>query len=176
MFQQLIYFIMKNTLLKIVILMIAVCSFTSCTVYRTYEVSKRSEYTNKYVGKSHNQIVTSLGAPDRQASDGANGTILIYEQTTISSNSVQTAYNVNYYTNTYTPGVYTNTYAQTSYLHLYISPNGTCYKVNTNHKKYVTEVDEEATAKSKKTAKIMGITLGSFFGASLLFSLIMILI
>ena len=151
---------MKISLFKIVIFMFTACLFTSCTVSRTYEVSKISEYTNLFVGKSHNQIVTSLGAPDRQVSDGANGTILIYEQTTISSNSVQTAYNVNYYTNTYTPGVYTNTYAKTSYLHLYISPNGICYKVNTNHKKYVTEVDEEATAKSKKTAKIMGITLG----------------
>ena len=167
---------MKISLFKIVIFMFTACLFTSCTVSRTYEVSKISEYTNLFVGKSHNQIVTSLGAPDRQVTDGANGTILIYEQTTISSNSVQTAYNVNYYTNTYTPGVYTNTYAKTSYLHLYISPNGICYKVNTNHKKYVTEVDEEATAKNKKTAKIMGITYGSILGAALLMSLIIILI
>ena len=80
--------------------MIATCLLTSCTVTRTYQVSMASEYTNMFVGKSHKEIVSALGAPDRQTTDGGGGTILIYEQTTTTStsNSVAAAYNVNYFT------------------------------------------------------------------------------
>ena len=152
--------------------MIATCLFTSCTVTRTYQVSMVSEYTNMFVGKSHKEIVSALGAPDRQTTDGGGGTILIYEQTTTTStsNSVAAAYNVNYFTKTYTPGVNTTTSSSTntSFVHIYIDDSGTCYNVKTNHTKYVTEVDEKATAKAtakaKKTWKILGITYGSLGG------------
>ena len=159
---------MKNSLFKIAFFMIATCLFTSCTVTRTSQVSMVSEYTNMLVGKSHKEIVSALGAPDRQTTDGGGGTILIYEQTTTTStsNSVAAAYNVNYFTKTYTPGVNTTTSSSTntSFVHIYIDGSGTCYNVKTNHTKYVTEVDEKATAKNKKMWKIFGITYGSLGG------------
>lgn len=158
---------MKQSFFSIaVIMIIASCLLTSCvTMYKTYEVSKVSDYTSEFVGKPHNQIVATLGAPDRQTPDGAGGTILIYEQTTTTStsNSVDVAYNVNYFTKTYTPGTETNTVQSqnTSYVHLFINSNGVCYNVKTNHQKLVTEVDEEATAKNKKMWKIAGYTWGA---------------
>ena len=161
---------MKNSsLLKIAFFMIATWLLTSCgPVTRVYQVSKVGDYTKMFVGKSHKEIVSALGAPDRQTPDGGGGTILIYEQitTTSTSKSVATAYNVNYFTKTYTPGVNTNTSTSTntSFVHIYIDGSGTCYNVKTNHTKTVTEIDEEATAKNKKLGKILGITYGSLGG------------
>lgn len=156
--------------------MIATCLFTSCTVTRTSQVSMLSEYTNMFVGKSHKEIVSALGAPDRQTTDGGGGTILIYEQTTTTStsNSVAAAYDVNYVTKTYTPGVNTSTSisTNTSFVHIYIDDSGTCYNVKTNHTKYVTEVDEKATAKAKKGWKIFGITYGSLLGLSAILGIV----
>ena len=106
---------------------------TSC--FTTYQASKQSDYTNEFVGKTHNYIVSSWGAPTRQTSDGNGGTILIYEQTTAESTSVARNGYYNPYngTYTYTPGV--NTSYNTSYAQFYIDPNGKCYRVNTNHQK-----------------------------------------
>jgi hypothetical protein len=124
---------MKRLLFISAILLIASSMFTSCRTY--YSVSKASDYTNAYVGKSHNDIVYALGAPDRQTSDGSGGTILIYEDFT--TQSVATAHNVNYYTGTYTPGARSTTH--TDYAHFYIGSNGKCYNVKTNHTKTVSK-------------------------------------
>lgn len=163
---------MKRTFLLFAIIMIVSCLFTSCTVYKTTQVSMLSDYTTEFVGKSHNHIVATLGAPDRQVSDGAGGTILIYEKTTMTSastsNSVAAAYNVNYFSKTYTPGTKTSTSTSTteytSYIHLFISKDGECYAVKTNHTKPVTQVDEKAT----KRKKVKGIVWGSISGALLI--------
>lgn len=124
---------MKRLLFISAILLIASSMFTSCRTY--YSVSKASDYTNAYVGKTHNELILQLGAPDREVADGGGGKVLIYEKH--SSNTVATAYNVNYYNNTYTPGARTTT--NTSYVHLFIDPNGNCYNVKTNHTKTVSE-------------------------------------
>lgn len=159
---------MSKLFSRIAVLMIASFFLMSCGISKTYVTSMESEYTNMFVGKSHNQIVSSLGAPDRQTSDGAGGTILIYEQVTTTSNSVATANNVNYFTRTYTPGVQTNTTTNTSFVHIYINNAGTCYTVKTNHQKVVTDVNEEKLAKvqanQRKAWKILGITSGSVLG------------
>lgn len=131
---------MKRLLLISAILVIACGMFTSCRTY--YSVSKASDYTNAYVGKTHNDIVYALGAPDRQTSDGSGGTILIYEDFT--TQSVATAHNVNYYTGTYTPGATSTTH--TDYAHFYINSNGKCYNVKTNHKKTVSKFAPGKTA------------------------------
>lgn len=126
-------------LLFFAICVIALCLFASCST--SYQVSRLSDYTSAYVGKNHNYIVASLGAPDRQTSDGAGGTILIYEDVT--TNSVATAYDVNYLAGTYTPGVQTN--STTRYLHLFVNSNGVCYNVKTNHQKTIIERNTKAT-------------------------------
>lgn len=151
---------MKRLFLSFAVIMIISCLFTSCTVYNTSRVSMLSDYTTEFVGKPHNHIVATLGAPDRQTSDGAGGTILIYEKTTMTStsNSVAAAYNVNYFSKTYTPGTQTSTSTSeyTSYIHLFIDKDGVCYSVKTNHEKVVSQIDEKATKNAKR--------LGTFYG------------
>jgi hypothetical protein len=177
---------MKKALFLYAIIMIITSHFfSSCTpLYNTYLVSKEADYTNAYVGKSHNYIVGSLGAPDRQTSDGAGGLILIYEETTTTttSNSVAAAYNVDYYNKTYTPGVNTSssTSNNTSYVHFFVNNSNTCYKIKTNHTKLVTDVNEEKAAKlserneklKKNWKKIFGITGGTAVGLGLIIGLI----
>ena len=166
---------MKRSVFYLVIVAMASCMLTSCTTKSyTYmasvPVSKLSDYTTEYVGKPHNYIVSSLGAPDRQTSDGAGGTILIYEETTVtstsSSNSVAAAYNVNYFNKTYTPGTATTTQsvqsANTSYIHLFVNSDGVCYNVKTNHQKYI---QKECEGQRKVLSKGGKITLWSLAGA-----------
>lgn len=158
---------MKRKISKIAIVIVS-CLFVSCATGYYQTVSKVSDYTSAYVGKSHNQLVSVFGAPDRQTSDGAGGTILIYEKTTSTSNSREVAYDVNYYTKTYTPGVQTTTSTNTSFVHLFIDESGKCYKVNTNHTKQIyTELTDEQKKKANKPWRIMGWTFGSMaaFGA-----------
>lgn len=162
--------VMRNSLSKLTIMAIA-CLFTSCMSYvpTTYYVSMEEDYAKAFVGSHHNVIVSSLGAPDRETSDGAGGTILIYEKvtTTSNSNSIATAYNVNYYSKTYTPGAQTNTNTvttqNTSYIHVFIGADGVCYGVKTNHQKEV--IDEEAVESNEKAQKKnVKIALWSYFG------------
>lgn len=163
---------MKKLLSKIAIIIVMSCLFMSCgTPMRTYAVSKEKDYQEAFIGAKHNEIVSAYGAPDRQTSDGAGGTILIYEKTTTTttSNSQAAAYNVNYVTGTYTPGSYTNssTTQSTSYIHFFISDDGVCYNVKSNHQRYVTEVDEERKAKNRKIGIIAGSTIGGFYAVLL---------
>ncbi|MBR5832736.1 MAG: hypothetical protein IKY79_09030 [Bacteroidales bacterium] len=164
--------VMRNSLSKLTIMAIA-CLFTSCMSYvpTTSYVSMEEDYAKAFVGSHHNVIVSSLGAPDRQTSDGAGGTILIYEKITTTSNSnsnsIATAYNVNYYSKTYTPGAQTNTNTvttqNTSYIHVFIGADGVCYGVKTNHQKKV--IDEEAVEWNKKAQKKnVKIALWSYLG------------
>ena len=141
------------------------------------------DYAKAFVGSHHNVIVSSLGAPDRQTSDGAGGTILIYEKVTTTSNSnsnsIATAYNVNYYSKTYTPGAQTNTNTvttqNTSYIHVFIGADGVCYGVKTNHEKEV--VDEKAVEHNEKALKKnVGWTVGVLFGLIALPTLVAVVI
>lgn len=167
---------MKRSVFHLAIVAMLSCMLTSCTTksytYMTsVPVSKLSDYTTEYVGKPHNYIVSSLGAPDRQTSDGAGGTILIYEETTVtstsSSNSVAAAYNVNYFNKTYTPGTATTTQsvqsANTSYIHLFVNSEGVCYNVKTNHQKII---QEEREGQRKALSKGGKITLWTSYGVA----------
>lgn len=158
---------MKHSVFYLLIVAMVSCFLTSCTTKsftytQSVPVSKLSDYTTEYVGKPHNYIVSSLGAPDRQTSDGAGGTILIYEETTVtstsSSNSVAAAYNVNYFNKTYTPGTATTTQsvqsANTSYIHLFVNSEGVCYNVKTNHQKIIQEEREGQRKALSKGGKI----------------------
>lgn len=176
---------MKKLLSKLAVIMFMSCLFMSCSATRTYtyKVSKEKDYQEAFIGASHNEIVSAFGAPDRETSDGAGGTILIYERTTTSttSDSQAAAYNVNYFNKTYTPGVHSNstTTQNTSYVHIFIDKDGVCYNVKSNHQKLVSKVvekDKEQLAKNrKKTWKILGITWGASVGVGALLGLLLAL-
>lgn len=171
---------LRNSLFKITIIVFVSNLFMSCMSMRptTYNVSMEKDYNEAFVGAHHNAIVKSFGAPNRQVTDGAGGTILIYEEiiTTSQSNSIATAYNVNYYTKTYTPGSHTNTVTtqNISYLHIFVDADGVCYRVKTNHQKTV--VDEEAVEYNKKANEKNAITEAcmcfGFLGVALTFWLL----
>ena len=110
---------MKKFLLFTLIMMLGM---TSCTT--TYHVSRQPEISNLMIGHSHK-----------------SGTILIYEETT--SDSMATAYDVNYFTGTYTPGFRTTSH--TEYVHVYINPQGKCYDVKTNLTREETVFDSAGT-------------------------------
>mgnify|MGYP003511218369 FL=1 len=126
---------MKNySFLQIGIIVVIVSLFTSCTVYKYTTISKEEEYKKEYVGKSHNEIVTTLGAPDKQFSDGAEGIIIIYENSVFNSNI-----------NTYKGSGSATTIESKGYMQFFINKSGICYDVKTNHTETIEEIDEEAS-------------------------------
>lgn len=136
---------MKNySFLQISIVVVIVSLFTSCTVYKYTTISKEEEYKKEYVGKSHNQIVTTLGAPDKQFSDGAEGVIIIYENSVFNSNI-----------NTYKGSGSATTIESKGYIQFFINKSGICYDVKTNHTETIEEIDEEAS-KNKTVAGVVG--------------------
>lgn len=140
-----------KAILSLFFVVLTYLSFCSCTTTRI--VSKQNDYTQSYVGATHQQIVSNLGAPDRQTSDGNGGTILIYEKTTVVSSSQSVATKEFMTLNSYTPGnrTVTSSTANTSYVHFFIDNEGKCYQVKTNHAKAV-----------KKFSAAKTITLGVF--------------
>lgn len=125
-----------------VYVLLCVLTLSSCYTTTTglhsvsYEVDDFPAFRKQCIGQSYNQIVTALGAPQRQSPDGNGGNILIYENSTTTSisNSIAKAYNVNYFTRTYTPGVETSTQqiTTTDYVHYFVDSNNVCYEVKTN--------------------------------------------
>lgn len=103
----------------------------------TQTVSMHAEYANIYVGRTYNEILLALGAPDRETSDGADGNILIYEETVAYTVTKATKENVNTYSGTYVPGSRSQTTTSSSYLHLFINKDRICYNLKTNHTKVV---------------------------------------
>lgn len=136
-----------NQLIKLLAVISALLCLASCGSYKT--ISCVSEYTNQYVGHTHNEIVTAWGPPTRQTSDGAGGTILIYEDSVQKSNAV--ADKVNPVSGTYNPAVLTQTY--TSYANFFIGADSVCYQVQTNHTK---QVYQEASRGAKRLGWILG--------------------
>ena len=136
---------MKNySFLQISIVVVILSLFTSCTAYKYTTISKEEEYKKEYVGKSHNQIVTTLGAPDKQFSDGAEGVIIIYENSVFNSNI-----------NTYKGSGSATTIESKGYIQFFINKSGICYDVKTNHTETIEEIDEEAS-KNKTMAGVVG--------------------
>jgi hypothetical protein len=120
--------------LKIGIVVIILSFFTSCTVYNYKTISKEKEYQEMYIGKTHNQIVTTLGAPDKQFSDGAEGVIIIYENSVFNSDI-----------NTYKGSGSATTKEYKDHIQFFINKSGICYDVKTNITETIEEIDEEAT-------------------------------
>jgi hypothetical protein len=160
---------LKKNFTKIgLIVIIITCLFSSCTtVYKTITVSAEDEYKKLFIGRNHNFVVSRMGAPNRETSDGAGGKILIYEQTTTysSGSTIATANNVNYYNRTYTPGAETNTISsqKTDFIHVFVNKNNICYNVKSNIYEKYTEVDEEATKKKNKKATRVALWSGALY-------------
>ena len=112
--------------MKKILLFFLLLTAVSCRTW--YTVSLQPKLSNDFVGKSHNYIVSAMGAPSRTVSDGNGGQILIYEKTSALSQAVAT--NVDIFNGTYTPGTYTTT--NTDYVQFYVDIRGNCYRVNTN--------------------------------------------
>lgn len=145
---------MKNySFLQISIVVVIVSLFTSCTAYKYTTISKEEEYKKEYVGKSHNKIVTTLGAPDKQFSDGAEGVIIIYENSVFTSDI-----------GTYKGSGRATTIESKGYIQFFINKSGICYDVKTNHTETIEEIDEEAS-KNKTVAGVVG---GIYFGIVIL--------
>lgn len=124
------------------ILLITATLLSSCaTQSKVHYISCYDEYCQRYIGKSHKQLISDLGAPNRETSDGDGGTIIIYEKITEHHNLSSTG---DY-------GLYTSgtTKSTVSFLHLYINSDGVCYNVATNHM----QVDWVETAKAEKREK-----------------------
>ncbi|MBE6201008.1 MAG: hypothetical protein E7134_02325 [Rikenellaceae bacterium] len=138
---------------KFLLLTLVMIGMTSCTT--TYYVSREPEIKNALIGCTYQSVISAMGVPNRQTTDGEGGTILVYEATT--SDSVATAYDVNYFTGTYTPGFRTTTH--TNYVYVYMNSQGKCYDVQTNLTREETEIDAAGTIMSM---------IGSVFGLILL--------
>lgn len=134
--------------------LLIVC-MTSCT--STYHISRQPEIFRIMVGRTQQSIVSEMGVPDRQTSDGAGGTILVYEQTT--SDSIATAYDVNYFTGTYIPGYRTTSFKE--YINLYINPQGKCYDVKTNLTREETVINPEGSIISILLCLMGAVLLGA---------------
>ncbi|MBO7225730.1 MAG: hypothetical protein J6V35_07450 [Bacteroidales bacterium] len=157
---------LKKNFTKIGLIVIIIsCLFSSCTMYKTITVSAEDEYKKLFIGRNHNFVVSRMGAPNRETSDGAGGKILIYEQTTTysSGSTIATANNVNYYNRTYTPGAETNTVSsqKTDFIHVFVGKDNICYNVKSNIYEYYQEVDEEETKELKKKFTVLGLTFGT---------------
>lgn len=126
---------MKKTLLFNACAVLALL-FTSCGP-TTHIVSMHDDYANIYIGKSYQEILLALGAPDRETSDGANGSVLIYEDETTLTTTKATKENYNHYSGTYVPGARSSSATITSFLHLFVNADKICYNLKTNHSKDV---------------------------------------
>ena len=144
--------------LKIGIIVVIVSLFTSCTVYKYTTISKEEEYKKEYVGKSHNEIVTTLGAPDKQFSDGAEGIIIIYENSVFNSNI-----------NTYKGSGSATTIESKGYMQFFINKSGICYDVKTNHTETIEEIDEEAVKKNNILFYVFFGIFATFLGLNIAF-------
>ena len=117
---------------------VCITMLSSCYTTKTEEiyVSDFPAFRKTCIGRTYNDIVTQLGAPQRRTSDGKGGCILVYEVTTTSSvsNTLAKAYNVNPFTKTYTPGTETTTTTtnETMYTQYFVNSNNICYDVKTN--------------------------------------------
>lgn len=110
--------------------------FTSCGP-TVRVLSMQDDYANIYIGKSYQEILLALGAPDRETSDGANGSVLIYEDESTLTTTKATKENYNQYAGTYVPGARSSSITITSFLHLFVNADKICYNLKTNHTKEV---------------------------------------
>ena len=119
---------------RILVILFAVLAFSSCSTAVKY-ISLEQSYNDQWVGRSHADIVTTYGAPDRVESDGLDGKILVYETITMVSESREKF-----------SGVYDNvSKSEKEFTHFFVGADNRCYTVKTN----LVEADPESVKKQK---------------------------
>lgn len=127
----------------------------------TTYVSVEPEANKTWVGKPHSEIVSTYGAPDREAEDGLGGKILIYEQGRVVETGVANSaptygphfggiYGFYYHMSEPINTSYTSEKTlEVDYAHFFIDPQGICYQVKTNIERPKTKKELEDDAKEK---------------------------
>ncbi len=100
----------------VVISFLLVFLFNSCSGLKAMmaDAEARSvEYQTRWIGRTANDTIMTYGAPDRETTDGSDGTIIVYEDfATVRKSSVES--NVRYY------------------IEFFIDSQKVCYHVRTN--------------------------------------------
>ena len=123
-------------------------------------ISLEPQGNEMWRGKTHAAIIEAYGAPTREASDGKDGKIIIYERTTTSVTTTADAgpgyygglYGFYYHT-AMSPIVRTETETTTDYANFYIDGKGICYRVETNLERPETKSEREMREAAARKAK-----------------------
>lgn len=113
-------------------LMVAAALFlclSSCSILRSSQ--SQGPDTSYWYGKSRNAIMMSFGVPDREASDGAGGVVLVYEDisTVTSKNSKKEK---NFVTDEPIYKSSESTYQVRRFVEFFLNEADVCYNVRTN--------------------------------------------
>lgn len=127
---------MKKFLLQAAVLTICSISLTSCFTATVAAVAAAqnkevSVDTSAWIGKNRHAIMLSYGVPDREVSDGANGTVLVYEDVTRQRKST-TEENTHFgmFDTDYETSVSSTRYRK--FAEFFLTPSDSCYLVRTN--------------------------------------------
>jgi len=109
-------------------LVLAAVSLSSCAP--AGYISKEAEFNNAWVGRTHQEIVATYGAPTREVTDGKGGNILVYEEFSTSVYGPSYPYHHYPWGGWYGHDVYTRT--NRDYADFFINEEGVCYLVRSN--------------------------------------------
>jgi len=117
---------------KLFVLLAAMVALSSCAT--SHLVSQEANMNAAWVGKTHADVIKTFGAPDREATDGNNGMVLIYEQIYTRSHTSSYGYGGPWgpWGGPWGPDINTTVYTDKDYVHFYINPTGNVYQVKTN--------------------------------------------
>ena len=118
--------------LKLLIIAISTVMLSSCSVLQnmtTKPVMSSSEpgLNTAWQGHSYAEIVRAFGAPTRTASDGAGGTIYVYEETKTKYTTSTSTVNVGNTIDSETTAETTREFSE-----FYVDGNDSCYLVRSN--------------------------------------------
>lgn len=130
---------MKKILIIIVGIIITTC-VVSCTetYYTTKRVSYEDEVRAKWKGATRRQVIQEFGPPNYEESDGADGTILIYN---IEHRSTDATLN------------------RQGYIWIYLNSNGICTNLKSDQFYRVEQEKHTYVEKGKTTGVILSIAL-----------------
>ena len=107
-----------------------------------------------WVGKSYSEIVRHFGAPDRVEFDGKDGSILVYEDFTTTTNT-----DVDTHFGNFDPDYETTVKREKHYTHFFIDIDSQCYLVKSNR------VEMDGDSKKNLLKAVVGTWPAQFFSA-----------